>query len=51
MYEIFNTAHIVTANLMLAIIAVHILAALKHALIDKDTVLARMLPNSSTRVS
>jgi cytochrome b561 len=51
MYEIFNTMHIVTANVMLVIIAIHILAALKHALVDKDTVLARMLPGSSMRES
>jgi cytochrome b561 len=51
MYEIFNTAHIVTANVMLVIIALHIMAAMKHALIDKDTVLARMLPGSTTRES
>lgn len=48
-YEVFNTTHIVCANLMLVIVAVHIIAALKHQFIDKDTILARMLPGGAAR--
>jgi cytochrome b561 len=29
---------------LLAVVAVHVLAVLKHRLIDKDSVLSRMLP-------
>ncbi len=43
-YEIFNTIHSVTGNVMIAVIVVHVLAAIKHHFIDKDTVMKRMLP-------
>lgn len=43
-YEVFNTAHSVTGKVMIAIILVHVAAALKHWLFDRDTVIQRMLP-------
>jgi cytochrome b561 len=43
-YEVFNTAHSITGNVLIAIIVIHVLAAFKHWLIDKDTVMQRMLP-------
>lgn len=42
--ELLNTIHVYSANLFAAVIAVHIAAALKHALWDHDRVLQRMLP-------
>ncbi|MGB9150923.1 MAG: cytochrome b [Burkholderiales bacterium] len=50
-YEIFNTTHTLTGKVMIGVILVHVLAALKHWLVDKDTVMARMLPGSTTRES
>jgi len=44
MAETFFTLHKYTAYLLLALIALHILAALKHHFIDRDVVLKRMLP-------
>jgi cytochrome b561 len=41
-YEIFNGAHKVFAALFIALIALHVLAALKHAAIDRDGVVRRM---------
>jgi len=35
--------HGIAANLMLALVALHVLAAVKHAVIDRDGVLSRML--------
>jgi cytochrome b561 len=43
-YEVFNTAHTVTGKIMIAVILIHVAAALKHWLFDKDTVMQRMLP-------
>lgn len=42
--EIFTKVHEILANVMIAFIAVHILAALKHHIIDKNEVLLRMIP-------
>jgi cytochrome b561 len=44
LYAIFNQTHIVSSWLLLALVLVHGLAALKHLLIDRDTVFSRMLP-------
>ncbi len=44
LYEIFNTAHSITGKVMIGVIVIHIAAALKHWLFDKDTVMQRMLP-------
>lgn len=42
-YAAFNGVHIVTAYLLCVLIAGHVLAALKHALVDRDGVFSRML--------
>jgi cytochrome b561 len=42
-YAVFNGVHIATAYVFCALIAGHVLAALKHALVDRDTVLSRIL--------
>lgn len=44
LYAIFNQTHIVSSWLLLALVLVHVLAALKHLLVDRDTVFSRMLP-------
>jgi cytochrome b561 len=43
-YAFFNGVHIVTAYLFCALIAGHVAAALKHALVDRDDVFSRMWP-------
>ena len=42
--EFFSTVHLVTAVSFISLIALHVLAALKHAFVDRDGVLQRMLP-------
>ncbi len=42
--ELLRSAHVFLNYTMLALVIVHIAAALKHYLIDRDEVLARMLP-------
>jgi cytochrome b561 len=42
-YAVFNTLHVATSYLFVALIALHVLAAARHA-IRRDGVLARMLP-------
>ena len=42
--EFFSTVHLATAVAFIALIALHVLAALKHAFVDRDGVLQRMLP-------
>ena len=44
LYAIFNQTHIVSSWLLLALVLVHVLAALKHLLVDHDTVFSHMLP-------
>ncbi len=44
--ELFEEMHEVLGNLLLILVALHVLAALKHHFIDKDEVLTRMLPGS-----
>ena len=41
-YAVFNGIHIVTAFLFCGLIAVHVAAALKHALVDRDAVFSRI---------
>ncbi|MGA8055686.1 MAG: cytochrome b [Burkholderiales bacterium] len=48
-YAVFNSAHKALAVLFIALIALHVLAALKHRFIDRDQVLARMLPARSVK--
>jgi cytochrome b561 len=43
-YDFFNTTHKTLAVIFIALIALHVLAALKHGLIDRDRVLRRMWP-------
>ena len=42
--DLFGWAHFATAWLMGAVVALHIAGALKHALIDRDGTLRRMIP-------
>ena len=43
-YGIFNQTHILSSWLLLALVTVHVLAALKHLLVDHDSEFSRMLP-------
>lgn len=43
LHEILETVHKVTSRVLLVLIILHVLAALKHALMDRDTTLKRML--------
>jgi len=47
-HEFFEGIHELLAKLLFVIASLHILAALKHGLFDKDGVLQRMLPVSGT---
>ncbi|MEJ8810172.1 cytochrome b [Variovorax ureilyticus] len=42
-YAFFHGVHVTTAWIFCALIAGHVLAALKHAVVDRDGVFARML--------
>jgi cytochrome b561 len=44
--EVFEEMHEVLGNILLVLVALHALAALKHHFLDRDQVLARMLPGS-----
>lgn len=46
LHEFFEEVHELLAKLLFVIASLHILAALKHGLFDKDGVLQRMLPSS-----
>ncbi len=48
-YAVFNTTHVVTAWILTLLIIGHVAIALKHALIDRDGLLARMWPAGSAR--
>jgi cytochrome b561 len=47
--ELFSTIHYAAAVAFMALIAAHVLAALKHGLIDRDGVFHRMLPQRRGR--
>ena len=47
-YAVFNTTHIVTSYLFVGLIALHVVAALRHAF-RRDSVFVRMLPSRSSR--
>jgi cytochrome b561 len=47
-YAVFNTMHIVTSYLFVGLIALHVLAAVRHAF-RRDGVFARMLPSRLSR--
>jgi cytochrome b561 len=46
--ELFSTVHFVAAIAFISLIKLHVLAALKHLLIDRDGVFHRMLPHRRT---
>ncbi|MCK6371618.1 MAG: cytochrome b/b6 domain-containing protein, partial [Gammaproteobacteria bacterium] len=43
--DLFEEVHELLGNVVLALAALHVLAALKHHFIDRDDVLRRMLPH------
>jgi cytochrome b561 len=43
-YSFLQGIHGVTATLLVVLVAIHILAALKHLLLNRDGVFQRMLP-------
>ena len=43
-YELLQGIHQSTADLLIVLVAVHILAALKHLVVDRNEVFQRMLP-------
>ncbi len=43
-YAALSGAHVVTSYVFVALIAAHVLAVLKHVLVDRDATLRRMLP-------
>jgi len=45
-YGFFNSMHVFTSYVFVALIALHIAGALKHLVIDRDGELRRMLPRS-----
>jgi cytochrome b561 len=44
-YAFFNGLHVATSYVFVALIALHILAAVKHVLVSKHGILRRMLPS------
>lgn len=46
---VFMNAHAIIGWLMLALLGLHVAAALKHHFVNRDTVLARMVPGVSPR--
>ncbi len=46
-YAFFNGLHVATAWLLIALIAGHVLVALKHALVDRDAIHRRIWPWAS----
>jgi cytochrome b561 len=44
LYGIFNQVHNTSSWLLLLLVTVHVLAALKHLVVDRDTVFSRMWP-------
>lgn len=49
LYAVFNQTHKVTAVLFAALIAIHLLAVVKHVLVDRDHLLARMWRRAGVR--
>ncbi len=43
-YDLLQGVHGVTATLLIALVVIHVLAAFKHLLIDRDKIFQRMLP-------
>ena len=42
--ETFKTLHVSLNYILLALVSLHVLAAIKHQLLDRDGLLSRMLP-------
>ena len=49
MQSVFNNIHGVVAVVLLVLVALHVVAALKHLLIDRDQVFQRMWPGRRAR--
>jgi len=47
--DLFSTLHFATVWVLMAVIALHVAAALKHLLIDRDEVFYRMWPRRAAR--
>jgi len=47
--DLFSTLHFVTAWVLMLVVAVHVAAALKHLLVDRDEVFQRMWPRRAAR--
>lgn len=47
LYRIFNRIHVYTSYFFAALTAIHVAAALKHLLVNRDQVFQRMLPGKS----
>ncbi len=43
-HEVWQETHELLGNIMIGLLILHVLAALKHHFVDRDTVLRRMLP-------
>ena len=43
-YDFLQGIHGVTAVLLITLVVIHVAAALKHLLVDRDNVFLRMLP-------
>lgn len=44
LYAIFNQTHKITSWLLLALVILHVSAALKHLFVDRDNIFSRILP-------
>jgi cytochrome b561 len=44
LYTVFNQTHVISSWLLLALVTLHVAAALKHWLVDHDSIFSRMLP-------
>ena len=42
--DLYVTVHSIAAMALIAVVTIHVVAAFKHLLVDKDSVLQRMLP-------
>lgn len=47
LYAVFNQTHVVSSWLLFALVLVHVLAALKHLWVDRDSIFFRMWPQHS----
>jgi len=47
--EVMALTHYVISWCIIALVSIHILAALKHHFVDKDTILKRMMPSRAEK--